>query len=233
MRLLSIDWDYFYSDSLPYDMGHNEAYSGILANLLWTTRCNSVNLFTHESLMDAYVPSVPRGFWGKVLKNKPVIYMAESHKEIWDLLESEIQVVSLDAHHDCGYCPIDKKSLCVDCSNWGAVGRMLGRIGSMDLYYPTWRKDTPEGFLHGRKVYKPSSISYGLPSPAEYDKVFVCRSGAWTPPWHDAAFDRFVRQSGCTIVGKVPQRGVSIKEARECAKNLNASFKQLRMGLSA
>jgi hypothetical protein len=217
-RILSIDWDYFFPNGEPYDMGHSENHSETLAQVLWANRTSFKNILTGEDLLDAYVPTIPRGFWKKVLKSKVPVYVAESHFRMWDLIENEMfaQVTSLDAHHDCGYKKMDPDKLCVDCSNWAAIGKQLARIGRMDLVYPAWREKAPEGNLKGR-TYNPTSIRYTLPDVAEYDKIFICRSGAWTPPWHDAAFEKFVADSGCERInlGAVELRGISIEEAKK------------------
>jgi hypothetical protein len=195
-KILSIDWDYFYPDSIPYDMGHSENHSPMLANMLWQFRVGNRNLKTGEELFEAYKPSVPDGFWETVLAHPTRMVVADSHFHIWKSVLEEgfgAQVVSMDAHHDCGYRPL--KDL-LDCSNWAAFGKHMYKIGRFHLYYPAWRKDAQEG----RKRCRINSVHYGtLPERAEYDTVVVCRSGAWTTPWHDADFLAFVKGSGCEV----------------------------------
>jgi hypothetical protein len=35
-----------------------------------------------------------------------------------------------------------------------------------------------------------------IPTGIEVAAVHICRSGAWTPPWYDVKFLKFVRDSG-------------------------------------
>lgn len=216
MRILSIDWDYFYPDSAPYDMGHNENHSPTLSMILWHTRTNSHNLLTGEPLLDAYVPTVPEDFWSKVLKNKPTILVADSHFRIWDNLLSEnfnTVVTSIDAHHDCGYGPLGNR---LDCGNWAAHAIKLYRIKELHIHYPAWRRTIKEP----RRKVAPTSVSYTLPEPAKYDRIFMCRSGTWTTPWHDEQFLKLIENSKCpvTFLEELPPR-MSLTEAQTaCAK---------------
>jgi len=109
----------------------------------------------------------------------------------------------------------------MDCSNWGVVGREFCRIGRLDLVYPAWRKNSEEDFVKG-KLYHPTTISYELPALSDYDKVFICRSGAWTPPWFDDQFEEFVAGSCCevTYLEAVEPRGVSLDQARVMRENM-------------
>lgn len=230
-RILSIDWDYFFPNSEPYDMGHSEHHGTELATLLWMNRAHCKNILTGENLLTTYVPTIPSDFWKKILKNKPTIYLAESHYRIWPLIENEMfaQVTSLDAHHDCGYKTLNMNKLYVDCSNWAAVGMKLARIGRMDLYYPSWRIIGSEGSIKGIG-HHPTSTKHGLPEPAKYTKIFVCRSGAWTPPWWDQTFQNFIRESECPVesLESVDPRGISLEEAKALAEDTKQTIKQLQ-----
>ena len=227
-RILSVDFDYFYPDSGPYDWSHSENRSPMLAEILWQTRSGNVNLITGASALESYVPSVPRGFWKSVLKNKPVAYVADSHLNIWDRLSSGDDVISIDAHHDCGYGEYTTfEELMditeVDCANWGLMGRLTGRIKTLAVHYPAYRLDVPETTpsIHG-KINAPSWLSATLPDPMKYDEVFICRSGAWTPPWYDDVFVKFVESSGLQVReldDVMSERSPSLAEARLHAQN--------------
>ena len=84
MKILSIDWDYFFPDSSPYDWGHNESMFYLEA--IWPMRLASVNMWTGQEAFSEYVPTIPRNFWKRVVKNKPEIYYAESHASIAGML---------------------------------------------------------------------------------------------------------------------------------------------------
>jgi hypothetical protein len=123
--------------------------------------------------------------------------------------------------HDCGYHPLNDF---VDCSNWGAWGIKLGFISKFNLHYPEWRKAAPEG----RRRAKVSRVTYGLPVAASYDRIFVCRSGAWTTPWHDVRFLQFLKDSGCKIefLEDMTPR-MSMKEALTAREEWNKNIKPL------
>jgi hypothetical protein len=234
-RVLSIDWDYFFPDSRPYDMGHSECHGQMLRDILWNTRASSVNLSTGEPLLETYVPVIPKDFWSLVIGKPGKVYVADSHFKIWAALEPWFlsQVTSLDAHHDCGYRL--QKEPYVDCSNWGFWGRRTGQIGRLDLWYPEWRRTNPEGFCGRKREYKPTTTSYGLPAPAEYDIVFICRSGAWTPPWWDSEFLKFTQGPGSwevnpTFLETVETRGISMEQAR-AAREQWGELKKMAAGL--
>lgn len=220
LRILSIDWDYFFPDSQPYDMGHSENHSMILANVLWHNRTAAHNLITQEPLLETYIPTIPTKFWD-IITNKPIVTVAESHLRIWELIQKKFacQVTSLDAHHDCGYKKLQDY---VDCSNWAAWGLEFKYIGRLDLHYPAWRRAAGEG----RRQAKPTSVSYKLPAPAPYDHIFICRSGAWTPPWFDQTFLNFVRVPNTpTFLDDMIPR-MSMEDALKARKENQAMWKK-------
>jgi len=183
MKILSIDWDFFFPDSTPYDWGHRE--SPLFIDMLWSTRTASHNPFTKKSVIEEYRPEVPKDFW-RIVTNRPSrLLMAESHCHIFDLLifPEPAEVVNLDAHHDLGYGPGDKDLNCIHAGNWVWAAKKMKCVSSYTLCYPEWRR----GHEEPRKKDK-TKVVYGLPEPAEYDMVFICRSGAWTPPWYDDQF---------------------------------------------
>lgn len=216
MKLLSIDWDYFFPNALWYDWGHREA--PFFQEAVWYTRCGQRNLKTQEMALDAYVPTVPENFWSLVA-NRPRVIVADSHFRVWDILQPGTQVISLDAHHDCGYGDFKKifQSQMVDCGNWGAWGQMTGKITQLTVWYPEWRRDDREDKIN---VMVRPTIRYGLPKPADYDLVFVCRSGAWTPPWRDPEFRAWLEQSGLELDQQkdLITRGPGLDEARQHAE---------------
>lgn len=137
MKILSIDWDYFFPDSMPYDWGHSESMFHLEA--IWPLRLSSVNILTGQEAFSEYAPTIPRNFWKRVVKNNPAIYLAESHATIAGMPMGNAIITNLDAHHDCGYKPNPD----LDCGNWADY---LGKkIKEYHLCYPEWRKDDTEG----------------------------------------------------------------------------------------
>jgi hypothetical protein len=196
-RILSIDWDYFFPSTKGYDWGHSEMRA-FFYQIVWQMRLSCRDMYTGERMTSVFKPHVPRNFWSLVTNRPRSVWVADSHVNLWDRLKNvrHAHVVSLDAHHDCGY---EQPKDMVDCSNWGYWGVLTSRIEKLDLYYPEWRKDDPEGKCQTAKDFGFPNTHYGLPEPAAYDEVFVCRSGVWCPPWYDRRFREFVRASRLKI----------------------------------
>ena len=219
LKILSIDWDYFYPDSFPYDWGHKE--NGFFLEAIWPIRLNNHNIITGKEAFSEYKPTIPKDFWRQVVKDTSTpLYVAESHASILALPFREALITNLDAHHDCGYNSNPK----VECGNW-AVDK--DRIKEYHLCYPTWRKDEGEG----TPQREPDSIIIGLPELADYDLVFVCRSGCWTPPWYDTKFKSFLAQSGSKphfmdqLAGR--NRSPNMKAAKVLKIQMDEQFKSL------
>jgi len=102
-----------------------------------------------------------------------------------------------DAHHDSGYPHKGDKDYLSrllergawSCEDWMVLYRALG--ADLHVRYPEWRAWAVTGELEPA-VYVDRRVDDGSVPDLEFDKVFVCRSGAWVPPWHDEAFNRFV-----------------------------------------
>jgi hypothetical protein len=221
MKILSIDWDYYFPDSFAYDWGHQEKVFFLEA--IWQIRTTNHNLITGKEAMDEFVPTIPKDFWKRVLKEgtTPPIFVAESHASISALPFTGASVTNLDAHHDCGY----GRNPSLECGNWAS--HLGSRIKEYHLCYPEWRKIGAEG----KSERQPDSIINGLPEPENYDIIFVCRSGCWTPPWYDTKFRSFLKQSGQYITyidqyaGK--NRALNMKTARAVKAQLDAQFQSL------
>lgn len=195
-KLLSIDFDFFFPDLFHYDWGSSE--SSFFINGLWHLRAGNRNLKTKEIAIEAVRPdeTLLRGFWEKIIdthKSTPwQIVISESHLDIMHLLKMypACDVLNFDAHHDLGYEDTCKNT--IDCSNWAAYGLALGLINHYRLRYPSWRKEHPEGCPKEVKELV-KMAEYGLPKfIREIDIIFVCRSGAWTPPWSDDKWLEFI-----------------------------------------
>lgn len=210
-RILSIDWDYFYPDPTWYDMGANENKS-IFMDLVWHTRCSMTNK-DGISILDHFKPEVPADFWN-IVKNKPNIYLYDSHFNIWNhLKDGKYDVTSIDAHHDCGYH--EDIGDYIDASNWALFGKILGHINNYELIYPQWRKNCEENFFHTEYIDK---ILYKLPRSRNYDMIFICRSGCWTPPWYDDKLSVFVNTPTLSITDRIEYRRNLTLDAVKCLK---------------
>lgn len=147
------------------------------------------------------------------------IAIAESHAAIYPWLNRlrDIELVHIDAHHDMGYDDYGYMRRTnrgfkivlpdVGCDNW--IYRLIheqrySRIKSIKLIYPKWRKKNGGDMTKmvenriedWRKNGVEIDVCYGLeenmPRDVRFNKAFVCRSGAWVPPWLDEDFNTMV-----------------------------------------
>jgi hypothetical protein len=208
IKVLSVDWDFFYPDSSWYDWGSHEE-NPMCYELLWHTRSSSKTR-EGEMAVNHYNPSGTETFWDQILDtdNLSHICITESHRRCYDLLRSlrGLELVNFDAHHDYGYQ--QKKKL--DCSNWAFFCKKKKIISEYRLIYPTWRKEMPE---NDRKFKFP--VSYELPKKEKYNIVFVCRSPCWTPPWADDKWLQFTKD----LVGRSDE-ATNVQNDAEKARNL-------------
>jgi hypothetical protein len=150
--------------------------------------------------------------------DKPKFIVAESHayafkgyKKAHDL------VINFDAHHDLGYHSASKLRQWAAEGKWEAgswLGSLLRQTADLEamIVYPPWRSysewreyrksENSTDSLHARVdviVWQGSELftydlleRYGASTKFVVDSVFVCRSGAWVPPWNDMQFSMFV-----------------------------------------
>jgi len=203
MRLLSIDWDYFFptkenmatSESIrPWDWGHDEKWGVGLGEALWLIRAS--DFYRESGLPLPETSGEELTFWDHVaIEPSAVIYVSESHSQAasYRVIEGVTEVVNYDAHHDGGYEDDALESIIktqqVDCSNWTYA---FGRV-PIETRYPAWREHNPESLnptiplQMTREIWQPDQTD-----TRPFDRVFICRSGSWTPSWLDAKFSRFV-----------------------------------------
>ncbi|WP_083516810.1 hypothetical protein [Alicyclobacillus shizuokensis] len=191
MKLLVVDWDYFFMDP----------------------RCSTGRRETKEFMVDYWEKRKPElmewfgrlpdtldmeiGFWDRFTFSPAASgYYADSnryaYREDWVDLVDEIWL--FDAHHDGGYQG-DVWEACFrgffNCDDW-LIGYPLAKV---HMRYPKWREVIPENKEPAVKMDR--QYDDGLKVPVVFDRVFVCRSSPWTPPWLDARFDAFV--SACPV----------------------------------
>lgn len=187
-RLLSVDWDYFFPDVVPYDWGHRE--SRLFAETLWNFRTMSRNLLTGEEAIETVRPSGHEEFWEGVVKGAPVaLAITESHADLFGLLESfpVDEIVGFDQHHDLYYGKLPDVP---ECGSWAGHALESGLVKKYTLVYPAWRKDRPEN--PPDKWEERFVVRYDPPEQRHYDMVFICRSSSWTPSWSDDEWLGFV-----------------------------------------
>jgi hypothetical protein len=192
-RILSIDWDYFFPNGTNYDWGHKESY--LFYEALWEIRVASIDIVTHEPMLENFIPSVPNNFWNQILASIPeTLYVADSHLQLYALvieqLYETVEIDNLDAHHDCGYYENqwDNGKGYIECGNWCEALLKLHLCRKSRTFYPKWRKNEPENNIKTKNT----EVHYGLPNLNNYDIIFMCRSSCWTPPWYDNQFKELI-----------------------------------------
>lgn len=204
-NVLSVDWDYFFPCTYAFDWGSRETLFNI--ETFWTVRAYNKMLFDEQGRMmrrekapyaiDAFRPREDwRSFWETYCRISPSkLVVAESHYTIAEVLNllaqqmkgASFRVVNFDAHHDAGY---QKGKPVVDCDNWA---QKVASITDYTLVYPAYR----EGYNpQPDPIREPDRTLYGPPDPSDLPSIyllcFVCRSGAWTPPWSDDKWIEFI-----------------------------------------
>lgn len=223
---LSVDFDYFCREEDEWDWGHSEN-SDMFNEIAWMSRTR----WYEETLLEKYANPHPVKFWDKLIElgfnfdDCESLSVANSHlwaaPDFLDLCPGEVTIVNFDAHHDMGYLSwkqlkkewLDKGR--IDCSNWLLVLMHQLQTLRAAVVYPEW-KGLRE--IKGRPSWKNSKsidarFQYGV-----YDEefvrslagsvvgIFIAKSSAWMPPWHDEAFAEFVLEgSGMTgLESQVP-----------------------------
>lgn len=215
---LSIDWDAFIPEDPRWDFAHTEAIAPLWADALWEIRASSM-LARGADLeqLTAFTPELhPDAFWAALAASGyelggAKIAVADSHlwAAQWFLIsnfEDRVKaprIVHVDAHHDLGYNGMKSlnasvRKAHVDAGNWLGVYLRLFPKASATLVFPSWNDHAIDNAL----VQAPMTASVrkrvtfqqwpALPPGERVTRVFVCRSGAWSPPWHDNAFDKFI-----------------------------------------
>ena len=186
MRLLSVDFDYFFHEDPMWSWDHHENFSEQLANVIWHTR--AADFITHDKPLPE-LTGQQRDFWSRVtLPKRARVYIDESHDAIRHLFDKPWdEIVSVDAHHDAGY-DIKRRGRAPDCGNW--VLDALNYGATVQVLYPTWRHQHREGRQPRRGGLRIGFDTGG--HLGKFDAVFVCRSGAWVPPWCDQDWSRFI-----------------------------------------
>jgi hypothetical protein len=218
MRILSVDWDFFFPELsfdpklwMLYDWGHRDGGSMFLQEL-WYNRATG---FVMNKLPLPMTTGEEKSFWSRFeFKPGAKLFYADSHVHIYSpemqalILNDEkmTTIDNFDAHHDAGYRGTKEAMILsaeVTCEDWALAYNINGV--RTRTFYPRWKTWAMKA--ERRPIYK---LKRAFDDPnlkmKPYDHVYVCRSGGWTPPWLDEAFSEFL--SACPIEEQ--------RELREC-----------------
>ncbi|WP_038048724.1 hypothetical protein [Thermus caliditerrae] len=192
MRLLAVDFDFFF----PVPQSPQDPQADLFAWAHFETPYYLGEVWERRAL--AFLLrglSLPRargweGFWERfAFAPGAVLYYADSnalafHPEVREGVE---EVVLFDAHHDAGYRPLGEEPACDD---WMVFYARQG--ARLRVVYPPWRdpRGEPEPWVPLPRVQDTGGKVAGL-----FHRVFLCRSGAWVPPWADPDFFAFLEQA--------------------------------------
>lgn len=207
-HFLVVDWDYFFPRpdeakqgyrhlNPPGDVGERytfydwaHAETELHRGLVWGMRGAAFWVAGYELPTTQGWNSFPSRFRIRPGSN---LYVADSNAHaalIHGTDERPFHSVWLyDAHHDCGYkaesvsVPLSK----VSCENWMLHHQQMG--SRLNWRWPGWL-DPQLPTTHGLRL--DASEDDGLTPPPIFTAVFICRSGAWVPPWCDLEFVDFV-----------------------------------------
>lgn len=201
MNLLSVDWDFFfpYPEHDPhgyYDWGHQE--SPFFINDVWTIRAAA---FLDRGQDLPVVDQSWKHFWHEFrFTAEATLTYGESHAWAADprMVADITEVWNYDAHHDCGYgqwatvLPPLLKGGEFNCGNW-MIRYILDNVKT-HVRYPGWRSFSEDE--DSRATLEPTTKAMAFTDePSDlpvFDYIYVCRSGAWTPPWTDDDFMAFL-----------------------------------------
>lgn len=203
---LIVDWDYFFPIDPNWDWAHGE--SPFLINGVWPIR--GTDFIMKDEPLPEVLPEWD-GFWERFRYSLDApFYVADSNASAYAALHMtfgqelpRVGVWLFDQHHDTGYRGPQSvghvyENGGVTCEDWMVpVGLSQRPRGSkLHVVYPDHRQhafeDEPEPALPVDRRFW-SDLDEG-DLPERFDMVFLCRSGAWVPPWEDKKFYRFVRQ---------------------------------------
>jgi len=255
MNLLVVDWDYFWEMIEPghpkaaqnsqwtlYDWGHSEGGSmaAFMYDAIWYTRAAS---FLHRGLPLPDTSGLELTFWQRFRFHKNArIFYANSNVQAYDRriarhIQRGDELWLFDAHHDCGGYRFNMEETMkreyVTCEDWMVPYGFKGV--KLFMRYPKWRayamdaepepliKHNPPILHMDRQVDDEQTVA------TTFHRVFVCKSGAWTPAWGDGKFEKFLLD--CPVKGKryslddVPPRvwdmAAAERDAAEIKQQLN------------
>lgn len=206
MNLLTVDFDYFFPMPAPddydnwqlYDWGQKEA--SFFIGPIWTIRASG---FLRAGMELPTVNDEWRTFSERFTFSDEftTLYVGESHVSAAGLLHEGFDAIWLyDAHHDAGYQGAEQVAKIreeeqVDCENWMIAYHLWGGVEPEDMHvrYPRWKTWAldPDSGEPEPAIPVDRKMDDGQDNEVVFDGLYICRSGAWTPPWCDDQFDQF------------------------------------------
>lgn len=200
--LLSIDWDYFIYARNESNISHLENKRNLID--LWYKSYILASIEGKDIRKNYRLSPEVKTFWNKIkntfaFSRDTKAFVSDSHALSYNIVQKFgcNAVILYDAHSDLGYGGLSSLDFEVNCSNW--LGKLFADkvINKAVIIYSPYTKEKPRDFEYINAVY---DIAYNDFSNFGDDKkvaaIHICRSGAWTPPWFDDIFEKFINDLG-------------------------------------
>ncbi|NEU05901.1 arginase [Clostridium senegalense] len=221
--LLSVDWDYFVYTQKENWGSYIENNRNVIN--LWYKRyiqCRNRGKSIEKSFELSKNANI---FWNKIKRNFKFdknlkVYISDSHVLSYDIAKKYDcnEVYLFDAHSDLGYGGLSSLNFEVNCANW--LGKLLKNniINKANIIYSPYTTEKPEYFKEIKNKYNVNFIDIDdLEKDIYVPSLHICRSGAWTPPWFDEDFKKFIDEL------KVPYKIVDCPKRNWSPENLSFS----------
>jgi hypothetical protein len=233
INMLVVDFDYFFPIDQAWEWSHFES-PVMIEGPLWDIRASS---FDGGDLPP--LTGEQDTFWSRFNHMfGSTLYYADSN--MWAVAAALSASASMaptplakwgvwlfDQHHDSGY---GNQTPGVTCENWMKSFAGPESKERLHVVYPDWHElafdiepepEIPIDRRHNAEIKKSE-----LPA---FDLTFVCRSGAWVPPWHDDAFFKFIEEAPHftkTPVGPIVRRQIDtehVQKLLDAQRNLRSN----------
>lgn len=245
VRLLVVDFDFFFPTiDMPtgdpghdeqlylYDWGHREAPI-FIDGLMWDVRASS---FLRFDLPLPGLSGEQERFWGRFrFSSGARLYYADSNAFAYHtrVRQGVQDVLLFDAHHDSGYRPDAVAELMQRkhpvCEDWMIAYGF--QDASLQMRYPAWKPYgpmiEPEPQVDVHRSIDDGAVLEGEP----FSRIFVCRSGAWVPPWVEREFWDFLDRAPLRATHKhqlqdMTRREFDLPAAEASARQMKALAEQ-------
>ena len=199
---MSIDWDYFIRTPKENWGSYAENASNVMN--LWYKRYIQAKARGKDIQKSFQLSQGVNGFWEKIRSHfrfteKTRAFVSDSHALSYYIARQHgcDTVYLFDAHADLGYGGLSSLDFEVNCANW--LGKLLKekRVKEANIIYSPYTAEKPEFFRQINNAFNVRYMGFdSLDTGIEVSEVHICRSGAWTPPWLDGKFLKFVDSSG-------------------------------------
>ena len=218
LKVLSIDWDFFIAATneergYMFPDGGNENLTSYIQNVVWASHYGNLSYDLKKVNVDREALKKIRFVLSNQRQVKAhncvaAMMITESHRHAYDFIvdsllspQQPIEVYNVDFHHDIYDIPrsIDVSSMDlphdtydikpekdeVDCGNWL---RILSRDYHVSPHWVAREDSDAEG--ETQEALPQATLDDLM--KVQFDIVFVCRSGMWSPPHLDIEFIRLV-----------------------------------------